>query len=281
MLYAPNHGLSELESTYTGTSSAELGATVTADATTAHTVGAWAQLSAATTYDAYGVTVSIANLGTAASTNTRSLVNIAIGAAASEQTIIPNLICGQAGAWNSSSIGPVMYHFPIRIPQGTRIAANLQSLALADTAVVNVWLHHFQVPGKWYGQRVTAYGPNTATSSGVSHTHGNNAYATTTQITASTTNPIKYLQVGTDLLTDTTGNSARGLFRIAAGSSTNYILSGVPYRESTTLETTDFKYANFLLSHMAFSIPAGSYLGVGGMMNKTGEARGWAFYGVD
>jgi hypothetical protein len=281
MLYVPNHGMSELENAYTGTTSAEIGATVTANAATAHTVGAWAQLDAATTYDAYGVTVSISALGTAASTNTRSLVNIAIGAAASEQTIIPNLICGQAGSWNSGSIGPVMYHFPIRIPQGTRIAANLQSLALSDTATVNVWLHQFQVPGKWYGQRVTAYGPNTATSSGVSHTHGNNAYATTTQITASTTNPIKYLQVGTDLLTDTTGGTKRGMFRIAAGSSTNYVLSGVPYRESTTLETTDFLHSNFLLSHMAFSIPAASYLGVGAMMNATGEARGWAFYGVD
>lgn len=281
MLYIPNYGQSKLENAYTGTSSAEYGATVTADATTAHVLGGYAQLTAATAEDAYGVTVSISNIGTTASTNTRSLVNIAIGASSSEQVIIPNLMCGQAGAWNSSSIGPVMYHFPIRIAQGTRIAANFQSLALSDTAVVNVWLYGAPVPGKWYGQRVTAYGAATASSSGTAHTHGNSSYATTTELTASTTNPIKYLQVGMNLGTDTTGNTKRGLFRIAAGSSTNYIVSGIPYRESTTLETIDFTYANFMLSHMSFSIPAGSYLGIGCMMNAAGEARGKVLYGVD
>lgn len=281
MLYIPNHGQSGLENTYTGTSSAEYGATCTADATTAHTLGAYAQLTAATARDAYGVTVSISAIGTAASTNTRSLVNIAIGAAASEVVIIPNLICGQAGSWNSASIGPVMYYFPIFIPAGTRLAANFQSLALSDTASVNVWLHTNPVAGRFYGQRVTAYGANTATSSGTSHTHGNNSYATTTQLTASTTNPIKYLQVGVDLLTDTTGSTKRGFLRIAAGSSTNYIVSGIPYRESTTLETMDFSQANFMLSQMSFSIPSASYLGIGAMMNATGEARGWALYGVD
>ena len=281
MLYTPAQGQSALEITYTGTTSAELGATVTANAATAHTVGGWAEVDASTAYDAWGVTVGIAGLGTTASTNTRSLCNIAVGAASSEVTIIPNLICGQAGQWASASIGPVMYHFPIHIPAGTRLSANLQSLALSDTATVTIWLHQWPIPGKWYGQRVTAYGANTATSSGTNHTHGNNAYATTTQLTASTTNPIKYLQVGTDLLTDTTGNNKRGMFRIAAGTSTNYIVSGIPYRESTTLETTDFRHSNFLLSHMMFNIPAASYLGVGGMMNAAGEARGWAFYGVD
>jgi hypothetical protein len=110
---------------------------------------------------------------------------------------------------------------------------------------------------------------------------GSSTYATDVSLSASTTTPIRYLQVGTDLLTNTAGGTKRGLFRIAAGSSTNYIVSGIPYRESTTLETTDFKYANFLLSHMAFSIPAASYLGVGAMMNAAGVTRGWAFYGVD
>lgn len=281
MLYVASHGQSGLENAYTGTSSAEYGATVTASASTAHTLGSYAEVTASTPYDAWGVTVTISNIGTAASTNTRSLVNIAVGAASSEVVIIPNLICGQAGAWNSASIGPVIYHFPILVLAGSRIAANFQSLALSDTASVNVWLHQHRIPGKWYGQRVTAYGISTAASNGTSHTHGNNAYATTTQLTASTDNPIKYLQLGVDLQTQTAGATKRGLIRIAAGSSTNYIVSGLPFRESTTLETMDFAHANFILSHMQFNIPAASYLGIGAMMNATGAARSYALYGVD
>jgi len=280
MLYVPNHGQAALEDNV-GTTSSEMGATVTADGTTAHTKGAYAELIASTAYDAFGITVAIAGLGTAASTNTRSLVDIAVGAASSEVNIIPNLICGQAGQWASASFGPATYFFPLYIPAGTRLSARIQSLALSDTATVCVWLNQFQVPGKWYGQRVTAYGVNTATSSGTSHTHGNSSYATTTQLTASTTNPVKYLQFGVDLLTDTTGNNKRGLFRIAAGSSTNYVVSDLPYRESTTLETMEFVLANAILSQMQFNLPAGSYLGIGAMMSAAGEARGHALYGVD
>lgn len=96
-----------------------------------------------------------------------------------------------------------------------------------------------------------------------------------------TANPIKFMQVGVDLLTDTSGATKRGFLRIAAGSSTNYVVSGLPYRESTTLETVDCAYANFILSQMSFRIPAGVYLGIGAMMNAAGEARGHVIYGVD
>jgi hypothetical protein len=225
--------------------------------------------------------VTVGNVGTAASTNTRTLVDVGLGASSSEVVLIPNLLAGQVGASNGASIGPQAYFFPIYIPAGVRIAVRCQSLALSDTCHVQIRLFQHQIPGVWVGSRVTAYGPDTATSSGVSHSHGNGSYATTTQITASSTNAIHYLQVGIDLGTATTGSTKRGILRIAAGSSTNYVVSDLQIRESTTLEQVEYNLANFALSQMRFQFPAGTYLGVGADMGATAAARGYALYGVD
>jgi hypothetical protein len=229
----------------------------------------------------YGVMVMLGTVGTVASTNTRTLVDIAVGDVGSEQVIIPSLMAGQAQASGSASGSPNAYWFPLKIPAGVRISARSQSLALSDTVHVQIQLMQYEIPDKWYGQRVVAYGAATANSTGTSHVHGNGSYATTTQLTASSTYPVRAMQIGVDLFTDTTGTNARGHLRIAAGSSTNYIVSDLPFRESTTLESMDFMPANFLLSQMSFSIPEGSYLGIGADMNKTGEARGFIIYGVD
>lgn len=279
MLFIPPQGIARVEDNV-GAANAELGTSVTA-AGSAHTKGSYTTLIASTGYAAFGIMVCVGNVGTAASTNTRTLVDIAIGAASSEVVIIPNLLAGQAGASNSASSEPNVYFFPITIPAGVRISARSQSLAASDTVHVQVRLFQWRIPGKWYGSRVTAYGPDTATSSGVSHTHGNGSYATTTQITAASTNAVKYMQVGVDLGTATTGTTKRGVMRIAAGSSTNYVIDGLPIKESTTLEAMQFMNANFILSHMMFNLPAGSYLGVGADMGTTGAARGFAIYGVD
>lgn len=280
MLYIPNQGRAFLESNTTGTT-AEFGVSVAAGSS-AHTKNtAYTTLIAATAYPAYGIHIGVGNVGETASTNTRTLVDIAIGADGSETVIIPNLMAGQTGAAASASSQPCYYFFPIRLPAGVRLSATSQSLTGRDTVHVQARLLQHPIPGLWCGQRVTAYGADVSASTGTSHTHGNNAYATTTQLTAATTNPIKYLQVGIDLLTDTTGATKRGLLRIAGGGSSNYLVSDLPYRESTTLEYVDFSICNFLLSQMRFNLPAGSYLGVSATMNAAGEARGFVLYGVD
>lgn len=280
MLYMPNAGQSAIQ-TITSVTNAELGISVTAGGS-AHTKNAtYTTLVASTSYTSYGITIGLGNVGTAVSTNTRTLVDIAVGAASSEQVIIPNLLAGQVGASNSASSQPCYYHFPIVIGSGERISATSQSVTASDTVHVQIFLHQHPVPGKWYGSRVTTYGADTAASTGTSHTHGSDVYATTTQLTASTTYPIKYLQVATDLLLDASGANKRGLVRVAAGSSTNYIVSDLPFRESTTLEYVDPTPANFILSHMMFNIPAGSYLGISAQMNGAGEARSWVIHGVD
>jgi hypothetical protein len=279
MLYEPRQGASTLQSN-SGTTSAEFGATITASGST-HTKGSWSQLIATTTYTSYGIVIGLANVGTVATTNSRMLVDIGIGANPNEIVLIPDLIAGQAGSSASASSNPVYYYFPIIIPAGVRLSARNQALIASDTVSVTAHLLQGAVPGKWYGSRVTAYGITSASSTGTSHSPGNSSYATTTQLTASTTNPIKAMQVGADLYDQTAGSTVRGLIRIAAMGSTNYIVSDLPYRESTTLESVDQAQTNLILSHMNFNIPAGQYLGIGAMRNVAAAARGFAIYGVD
>lgn len=279
MLWTPQVSPSVLEASQSSTSSD--GTTVTASGTT-HTKGSYSQIIASTSRLSYGITIVIHNVG-AASTNARMLVDIAIGAAASEQVIIPNLLAGNASAWNAASNGGTCYHFPIAIPSGVRISARCQASTASDTCNIIVWLHQARTaPGLWVGQRVTAYGVNTGTSTGTAHTPGStNSYATATQITSSATNPIRYMQVGIDTGTDTTGTSMRGMFRIGLGATPDYIIQHVPFGESTTVESMDMRVGNQILSRMGFSIPAASDVRLSAMVSGTGESRGWAIYGVD
>jgi hypothetical protein len=214
-----------------------------------------------------------------ATTRINFLVDIAIGGVGSEQVIIPNLLGGNQAASASTSFGGSYYFFPIFIKAGSRISATCQANVAADTVNVNVHLVQHRVPGKWYGQRVTAYGPDTATSTGVSMSPGSSTYATDVNLSASTANPIRALQIGTDLLTNTAGTTSRGLIRVTAG--TSILAQDLPYGESTTLESTIYTPANFMLSHMQFNIPAGIALKISAMRNTTAATRGWAAYGVD
>lgn len=239
-------------------------------------------LIATTSYDSYGIAVQLAGLQTAATANQRCLVDIAVGAASSERIIVPDLTCGNVADQAAASAQAQIYYFPIYIPAGVRISATAAASTSAD--VVNVAVRLFQhkmSPDGWFGQRVTAYGVDAANVRGTSHSPGNGSYAAATQLTASTTNPIRAMQLGYDLLSDTTGATARGLARIGVGAGPTYVASELPFKESTTIETVDFTQANLILSHMRFNIPSGQSLHISAMRNATAEGRGFIVYGVD
>lgn len=272
------HGLQKLESSYTGTTSAELGASVAATATPHQKNTTYTTLIASTSEHSYGIFVRCMNTAVA-TTITDALVDIAIGAAASETVIIPNLIAGHLGATGIASMGMGgMYFFPIVIPSGTRISATAQGTVVSDTVHVAVHLLQCPLPGMWYGQRVTAYGADTGNSRGTALSPGNNTYVDAT-VTASTTNPIKAVQIGIGGQGDTGFTNLRGLARITAGGTV--IADQLPYMESTTVEEHNFVPTNFLLSHMRFNLPAGISLSAGLMRNGAAEARSVIVYGVD
>jgi hypothetical protein len=281
-LFTPSRGAGSLQSHVTATTNetATFAISVTAHAS-ANTIGAWVELIAATTYESGGIMVQLAGLQTTATTNQRCLVDIGIGAAGSEVVIIPTLTCGNVADFGAASATGVSYFFPLHIPSGVRIAARCQASTGGD--IVNVAVRVYQSSfGRWEGARVTAYGADAANSRGTSHTPTANSYSAATQLTASTTNPIRYMQVGFDLLSDTTATTSNHLIRIGYGAGPTYLVSELPLSVSTTIEAVQFTHANFILSHMRFNLPAEQSLHVAAMRTaSTPEARGYIVYGCD
>jgi hypothetical protein len=275
-------GASVLESS--NTSTAAEGTTITASATP-HANGTWQQIIASTAYDSYGITVIVAGTATA-SANTRAMLSIGVGAAASEQVLIPKLLCGNINTLVAASGNGVAYHFPLFIPAGTRLSGQLQAVVVSETVTVQLILHQWPIGREfWVGSRVTAYGVSAdpdPDSLGISHTPGStNAYATATQIVASTTNPILAMQIGMGQASNASIVTTRGMVRIGIGSTPDYVAQHLPWKDSTTTESVDFNHANMVLAQMRFSIPAATRLVVSAMINGTGVARDWVIYGVD
>jgi len=121
------------------------GTTVTA-AAALHLKGAYSTLIASTAFDWYGFWLGVGNTGVSA-TQTDQLLDIAIGAAASEQVILPNLLVGWRGTQN---LGPMMQFIPLFIPRGTRISARIQALITNDTADVMI-VGNAGASGMWGG----------------------------------------------------------------------------------------------------------------------------------
>jgi hypothetical protein len=104
---------------------------------TAHTKGAWAEITASTARDAKGFTLVILN-DASSSAAARFLVDVAVGASGSEAVILSNmqtLFEGFQGA--QAVVGPIW----TPIPAGSRIAARAQcSVTTADTRVARCGL---------------------------------------------------------------------------------------------------------------------------------------------
>jgi hypothetical protein len=106
--------------------------TVTASATV-NTKGSYAQLIASTAFDADAFYVGI-------KTSTASinfLVDLSVGAAASEQIILPNIMFRSAAAIASPF---TLLYVPVHVKKGQRIAARSQSSTASAACVVGVYL---------------------------------------------------------------------------------------------------------------------------------------------
>lgn len=107
--------------------------TVTANAS-ANTKGSYAELSSSTPFD--GFVQLLAQQTTSTHTARRCAVDIAIGAASSEQIILPDLLMewGQDEPTNQ----PIL--FPMPIPAGTRVAARMQANTGSTTLQITAHL---------------------------------------------------------------------------------------------------------------------------------------------
>lgn len=136
------------------------GTTVSAPGST-HTKGSYTQLIASTAHDASGLLLS--GYFTAPSGGGYGLVDIAIGAAASEQVLISNIPVSRQ---SSNGMGWTAILLPCSIPAGTRIAARYQASQTSATCIlaaqaVGGTLNYPILAGK-----AETHGANTGTSQG-------------------------------------------------------------------------------------------------------------------
>jgi hypothetical protein len=96
---------------------------------TANTKSAWANgvLSTSTARDMKMCYVVMGNGGSTTNAATDWLLDIGVGAAASEQVILPNLYFSLGGQIGSGPTPFVLGPFPVNVPSGSRLVARVQS----------------------------------------------------------------------------------------------------------------------------------------------------------
>lgn len=141
---------------------------------TPHTKGSWVQIDASAVQDVVGLWIgSLLTIGIAA-TDTSMLLDIGIGAAASEAVVVSNIpVGGLAG----SSTSARMFFLPIYIPAGTRIAGRIQAVITVDIFRPLVVLEFGGRPGTWGGYTIAeTIGVDTATSAPTTGDLADNAW---------------------------------------------------------------------------------------------------------
>jgi len=162
------------------------GTDVTASGTI-NTKGSYVQLTAASGIDAQGIWVILTSGNNAAN----CLVDIAVGAAASEQDIVSNLMLPvkhNAGAGAN---------IPIHVALGSRISARAQSSSVSDVINIAIQLMGNTLTSSSALGRCTTYGANTADSGGTEIDPGAsaNTKGAYVQIDGAISNPIKNMIV--------------------------------------------------------------------------------------
>lgn len=208
-----------------GTSNA-LGTAIAYSGSTNTKNAAWTQLVAATSFDASGFIVDavLQNDGR------QSLVDIAIGAAASEQIIIANLLVAPSRGYQY-----VQYYFPIPIPAGSRLAGKQQSNGTGSVYLSFNFIARNMLPSSPLGL-ITTYGADLTDSGGTQIDPGGTAdtEGAYSQITASATYPIKQLIMAIGQQSNTTQTSQTQMIDLAIGPATETpLISNLGYGVNT------------------------------------------------
>ena len=260
------------EANFTGRPGATWGTVLTSDSV-AHTEPATeTQLIASTAFDTDMVRIYF-HTNSGATTDSSSLVNIKVGAASSEQTIIPNLIAGFVGDGTAQS--KRVYSFPLRIPAGSRISATHRSVRTTTDVYCMIELlgggdgHH------WVGTAVEDVGANTADSGGTAVTLGTTSEGTLTSIGTSTYDWGYVVPAISGL--DTSTNGSLHAWDIASGSATSDLIPGLDHFISR-LSTSESIMGN--ISGRYAHVPAGTTLYARAQSSGAAEDLDVILYGV-
>lgn len=217
-----------------------------------NTKGSYTELLASAAYDAQGFFIWMQKAGHA---NNDVLVDVAIGAAASETIIINNLVGANAGNGECTQ-----YYIPIAIPAGTRVSARSQASAATDTSKVGITLAADHPLG-WSGGLITTYGADTADSGGVSVDPGAtvNTKGAYSELVASTTYDISALILAIGEQNNFIRSSAGYRIDLAVGAAASEQIIIPDIQMSQNAAGDQFIPRSF---HFRTHIPAGSRIAV-------------------
>lgn len=215
MLFGPRGGYSPPISNSGIVGSSSFGTGVPSNATTL-LYGATTELISAAnnTRDSWGMEILVWNTALAA-TASEATIDILIGGA-TDETLIKALICGHTLAASYTR-----YFFPVHVPGGVRLAAQLASVRTSITPRVLVYLYGGGVSPFPHCGKVTTYGTQINNARGQSVTPAaSGGAASVTQMTASTSQDHFFVAPGFQVATDTTVNARNYNIGIGVGAST-------------------------------------------------------------
>jgi hypothetical protein len=232
------------------------------------------QLVASTSFAAETLVITLHEVVAGATANTGMLLDIGIGAAASETVLIPDLLVGQSVASASGVTGVIggTIIVPIAVAAGTRISARIQGHTASDTLTVGL---QYRASGfaDTPGVACTAIGVNSSgastgtvpTAAGSVNTKGD-----WTELISSTAAPYRYLVVTMQLTSTTVITAADGLVDIGIGAAASevVIIPDIPY---ISTGNEQFKFVGCELPFKV-SIPAGTRLACRYQATSTGAA---------
>jgi hypothetical protein len=210
-----------------------------------------------------------------ASNQTGVLVDLALGAAASEVDFVTSLNAGFANnAGNGQS-----YRFPIFLPAGSRLSGACRAANSGDT--VDMFVLAYGRPSRpvWAGRRITTYGAITASSRGTNFTMGtSNAEGSWTELVAATTEEHQFFAVGFGGAGDASHIGAGGVADIGIGAGG----SEVAIAENFQVSINNAEVLRYDVPAMIpRRVPAGTRMVVRGAYNNaSAQAFDAILYGV-
>jgi hypothetical protein len=232
----------------------------------AHTQGNWQQLIASTSADASFLYFFVTGVN-ASGVNTATLLNIATGASGAEVAIASNIAIGAAAS--------VAVVFPYKLPSGTRLAAQIQSVVTGGkTASVRAIL----IDAGDYATAPTSVdviGGSGATSKGIEFS---GASGTWVEAIASTTRAYRAVSIVLSGHDATMGAVTNAQYELGVGAAGNEIIFGDTRFNFNTSEAAQFVAPfNTLYGR---NIPAGSRLAVRHSIAADPEKYGFNLIGI-
>lgn len=168
----------------------ETGSVSVAANSSAHTKGAWTEIIASTSVDATLLLINVTAIGVS-STNTATLVDVALGSSGNEVAVVSNVAVGGAAQVAAAGTDEGLYlPLPVYIPAGSRISARIQSVVTGGkTATVRAQTFSL---GRIAPSSAISIGGNTATSGGVQMSGASGTYV---EVIASTAQDFSALSI--------------------------------------------------------------------------------------